>query len=236
MAEVAIAQEDYVEWVPAQLVDPRAANSEQIIHGMEQIIATEGPVMASRVFQIFARAADWAGSTKRPGSHFSAPSRPRSTRASWLPNRRPRTIPRRGLCGCRRNRLYVFGPWAAVPLHEVPAAEMAEFILEFRVADELISREELFRKVLNEYGLNRFDRGDHQPARVRAEHLVFRAGVASGQCGLFLDAVSVVFGGTIGRIGFTGIFIPLDRFIIEIPFPAWALPLRNRAKDRSHAV
>jgi hypothetical protein len=26
----------------AQLVDPRAANSDQIIHGMEQVFATEG--------------------------------------------------------------------------------------------------------------------------------------------------------------------------------------------------
>ena len=40
-------------------------------------------------------------------------------------------------------------------LHEVPDAELAEFMLEFRVADELISREERYRKVLNEYGLNR---------------------------------------------------------------------------------
>ena len=40
-------------------------------------------------------------------------------------------------------------------MHEVPDAELAEFMLEFRVADELISREERYRKVLNEYGLNR---------------------------------------------------------------------------------
>jgi len=40
-------------------------------------------------------------------------------------------------------------------LHEVPGAELAEFMLEFRVENELISREELFRKVLDEYGLSR---------------------------------------------------------------------------------
>ena len=40
-------------------------------------------------------------------------------------------------------------------LHEVPAAELAEYMLEFRVQNELISREDLFRKVLHEYGLTR---------------------------------------------------------------------------------
>jgi len=40
-------------------------------------------------------------------------------------------------------------------LHEVPAAEIAEIILEIRIRDELISREQLFREVLAEYGLVR---------------------------------------------------------------------------------
>ena len=40
-------------------------------------------------------------------------------------------------------------------MHEVPGSELAEFILEFRVENELISRQELFRKVLAEYGLSR---------------------------------------------------------------------------------
>jgi hypothetical protein len=38
-------------------------------------------------------------------------------------------------------------------LHEVPDAELAKYMLEFLVADELISRKERYRKVLNEYGL-----------------------------------------------------------------------------------
>ena len=40
-------------------------------------------------------------------------------------------------------------------MHEVPGAELAEFMLEFRVENELISRDELFRKVFDEYGLTR---------------------------------------------------------------------------------
>ncbi len=37
----------------------------------------------------------------------------------------------------------------------MPAAELAEVMLEFRVESDLISKEDLFRKVLAEYGLLR---------------------------------------------------------------------------------
>jgi hypothetical protein len=40
-------------------------------------------------------------------------------------------------------------------LHEIPAAELAEVMLEIRVQSDLISREELFRRVLERYGLVR---------------------------------------------------------------------------------
>jgi len=40
-----ISKEAYIEWTPTRLADPRSAKVEQFIHGMEQIIATEGPVM-----------------------------------------------------------------------------------------------------------------------------------------------------------------------------------------------
>ncbi len=40
-------------------------------------------------------------------------------------------------------------------LHEVPGAELAEIMLEIRAQNELISKEELFRGVLEGYGLIR---------------------------------------------------------------------------------
>ena len=53
-------------------------------------------------------------------------------------------------------------------LQEVPDAELTKFMLEFRVADKLISREERCRKVLNEYGLNRLS----QATTNRLEYLL----------------------------------------------------------------
>ena len=155
MATIGIVQEDYVEWSPVQLVDPRSAQDEQVIHGMDQIIAAEGPVMASRVFHIFSKAGGLSRiyeETRRSFIHalqgaldkgiFIAEQEASEDSATWILRLPSQPLVRIRTLGSRT-------------LHEVPATELAEFMLEFRVENELISREELFRKVLNEYGLNR---------------------------------------------------------------------------------
>ena len=155
MADIAISREEYKEWPTAPLVDPRGAKAEQLIHGMEQIVAVEGPIMASRVFHIFSKAGGLNriyDETKRAflqalktaidDGVFLAEQEASDDSATWIlrlptqPPARVRTL------GSRT-------------LHEVPAAELAEYMLEFRVQNELISREDLFRKVLHEYGLTR---------------------------------------------------------------------------------
>lgn len=150
-----IAKKDYVEWIPTRLVDPRAANTEQIIHGMAQIIAAEGPVMAARVFRIFARAGGVSriyDETRRSFHRalrtaldkgiFVAEPEAAEDRATWVLR----------LPSQARVRVRTLG---SRTLHEVPAAELAEVMLEIRVENEIISREELFRKVLGEYRLTR---------------------------------------------------------------------------------
>jgi hypothetical protein len=155
MADISISSEEYGEWPAAPMVDPRAAKADQIIHGMEQIIAVEGPVMASRVFQIFSKAGGLNriyDETKRSflraleaainTGTFVADQEATDDPATWvirLPTQPPVRVRTLG----------------SRTLHEVPAAELAEFMLEFRVQNELISREDLFRKVLHEYGLTR---------------------------------------------------------------------------------
>ncbi len=150
-----MAKEDYVEWTSARLVDPRSATPEQIIHGMEQIIAAEGPVMASRVFRIFSRAGGLNriyDETRRSFLHalqtglakriLVADKEASEDPATWILR----------LPSQERVRVRTLG---SRTLHEIPATELAEIMLEIRVENELISREELFRKVLGEYGLNR---------------------------------------------------------------------------------
>jgi len=155
MAGVMIMKEDYAEWTPVRLVDPRAAKTEQIIYGMDQIISVEGPVMVSRVFHIFSRAGGLsriydetrrsfvrALQTALDNGTFLAEAEGSDDPATWIVR----------LPSQPRVRIRTLG---SRTLHEVPAAELAEFMLEFRVQDELLSREGLFRKVLSEYGLTR---------------------------------------------------------------------------------
>ncbi|MDA1324656.1 MAG: hypothetical protein O3C34_07910 [Proteobacteria bacterium] len=150
-----IPKEDYIEWAPVRLVDPRAAKVEQIIHGMDQIIAVEGPVMASRVFHIFSRAGGLSriyDETRRAFLRalrtaldegiFVAEQEALEDPATWILRLPSQARVRTRTLGTRT-------------LHEIPAAELAEYMLEIRIENELISREELFRKVLNEYGLTR---------------------------------------------------------------------------------
>lgn len=150
-----ISKEAYIEWTPTRLADPRSAKVEQFIHGMEQIIATEGPVMASRVFQTFSKAGGLNriyGETRKSFLHalrtaldngaFVAEQEASEDPTTWILRLPSQMHVRIRTLGSRT-------------LHEVPGAELAEFMLEFRVENELISWEELFRKVLDEYGLSR---------------------------------------------------------------------------------
>jgi hypothetical protein len=52
-----MTREEYREWTPVPLADPRQATVKQFVHGMKSIVEAEGPVIASRVFAIYSRAA-----------------------------------------------------------------------------------------------------------------------------------------------------------------------------------
>jgi hypothetical protein len=150
-----IAKENYVEWTPARLVDPRAAKVEQIIDGMEQIIAAEGPVMASRVFRIFSRAGGLSRIYVETRRSFLRALRTALDKGIFVAEQEASEDPATWILRLPSQKRVRIRTLGSRTLHEVPAAELAEFMLEIRVENELISREELFRKVLDEYGLNR---------------------------------------------------------------------------------
>ena len=150
-----IFKEEYRDWTPVRLADPREANVEQLIHGMGLIIEAEGPVIAGRVFQIYSKAGGL-------GRIYEA------TQRKFIVGLRAALKP--GLFLSEREASDDPGTWVLRPpsrepvrvrtlgsrtLHEVPAAEIAEIMLEIRIRDELVSRDELFRDVLGEYGLIR---------------------------------------------------------------------------------
>lgn len=150
-----ISKETYVEWTPTRLVDPRSAKVEQLIHGMEQIIAAEGPVMASRVFQIFARAGGLGRILSETRKSFLRALRTALDNGVFLAEQEDSEDPATWILRLPSQERVRIRTLGSRTLHEVPGAEVAEFMLEFRVENELISREELFRKVLDEYGLRR---------------------------------------------------------------------------------
>jgi len=129
MAEILISGEDYGEWPAAPLVDPRSAKADQLIHGMAKIVAVVGPVMASRVFQIASKAGGLNriyDETKRAflralqaaiyAGTLVADQEASDDPATWvirLPTQPP-------------VRVWTLG---SRTLHEVPAPELAEFML-----------------------------------------------------------------------------------------------------------
>ena len=42
-----ISKQQYREWAPVKLVDPRVATVEQLIQGMKLIVEAEGPILAT---------------------------------------------------------------------------------------------------------------------------------------------------------------------------------------------
>ena len=145
----------YPEWGGAKLADPRQATIDQMEHGMADIIASEGPILKDRLFSLYAKAAELG----RVYDHT-------------------RTKLENGLKQALKKKVLLadtdcFGTFEEISLrlldqpptivrergartlHEIPAPETAELMLEIRLAHELISREDLFRAVLKKYGLIR---------------------------------------------------------------------------------
>ena len=156
-----ITHTPFTSWQARPTADPRRASQAQYMHGMCEILAFEGPMQALALFQTYAKA---SGLMK-----IAAPVRKRCERAlmegvkageitlereedseikgpddsaGWvvrLPNQprvRVRTLGSRGFA-------------------DIPMSELAALVLDIRAADELMGREEIFRAVLDHYGLQK---------------------------------------------------------------------------------
>ncbi len=150
-----IVKEDYIEWTPVRLVDPRAASIEQFIDGMEQIVSVEGPVIVSRVFHIFSRAGGLSRIYLETKKQFLRALETALKKGTFVSEQEGSEDPATWIIRLPTQPQLRIRTLGSRTLHEVPAAELAEYMLEFRVENELISREELFRKVLAEYDLRR---------------------------------------------------------------------------------
>ncbi len=150
-----ISKDAYREWTPVRLVDPRGATVEQLIHGLELIVEAEGPVMASRVFTIFAKAGGLGRIYEPTRKRFILALKDALRKGVFLSEREASEDPGTWILRPPSRQAVHVRELGSRTLHEVPATELAEVMLEIRVQIELISKEELFRQVLEGYGLIR---------------------------------------------------------------------------------
>ncbi len=150
-----IVTDEYREWTPVQLVDPRGATVPQLIHGMELIVEVEGPVIAGRVFHIFAKTSGLTRIYDATRRRFISGLQAALEQGVFLSELEASEDPFSWVLRLPTQQPVRVRSLGSRTLHEIPAAEIAEIMLELRVRDELISRDELFRKVLAEYGLIR---------------------------------------------------------------------------------
>ena len=150
-----VTKEDYGEWTPTQLVDPREATVEQLIHGMQMIVAAEGPVMASRVFHICAKAGGLGRIHDATRKRFLLALKTALEQRVFVADKEASNDPATLILRLPDQKAVRVRTLGSRTLHEVPAAEVAEVMLEIRAQNDLISKDELFRGVLEEYGLRR---------------------------------------------------------------------------------
>lgn len=168
IANETIAKQEYREWAPVRLVDPREATVQQLIHGMDLIIEAEGPVIAGRVFHIFAKASGLNRIYEATHRNFIVGLRAALGPGLILSESEASEDPCTWALRLPSQNIVCVRTLGSRTLHEVPAAEIAEIMLEIRVRDELVSREDLFRDVLAEYGLIRLT----EATRSRLEYVL----------------------------------------------------------------
>lgn len=145
----------YTEWTPVPVADPRAATTEQFRDGFEKICAAEAPILEDRLFALYARAADLG--------RVYGPVRQKFERALQSALDHKRLVAAREDFGSHDERVITLPDQPPVvvrergprSLHEIPGSELAEVMLAIRIEHDLIGKEELFRLMLNNYGLKR---------------------------------------------------------------------------------
>ena len=145
----------YADWTATKVADPRHASSDQFFVGFESICRAEAPVIEDRLYALYARAADLG--------RVYGPVRAKFERALRDAKEKKRLIVSREEFGEHAENVITLPDQAPVvtrtrgdrSLHEIPGSELAEVMLAIRVEHDLIGREELFRLMLQTYGLKR---------------------------------------------------------------------------------
>ena len=156
-----ITHTPYTPWIERPTADVRRASQAQYIHGFTEILVAEGPIQALSLFQTYGKAsgvmklaapvrklcerallagvkAGEIALEKEDDSEIDGPE----DSVGWivrLPDS-PRVIVRD-----LGNRGFA----------EIPMSELAALVLEIRTQDEFMGREDIYRSVLDHYGLQK---------------------------------------------------------------------------------
>lgn len=151
-----IKVEEYREWSPRPLPDPREASLEDVIDGVLDIVRAEGPVRASRAYLLYTKACG----LQRAGSNV----RSALNKAVWSAHKDGRLLLERShdkepmdFAVLRAKGMLRIRPrtGGSRQFADIPETEIVWVMRQIRDSRHKISREELFRLVLEHYGFQR---------------------------------------------------------------------------------
>ena len=151
----------FTPWTSRPTADVRRASQAQYMHGFTEILAAEGPMQALSLFQIYGKA---SGVMK-----LAAPVRKLCERALLAGEKAGELVIEREddsevetsedsvcwiVCLPDAPRV-ILRDLGNRGFAEIPMSELAALVLEIRTQDEFMGREDIYRAVLDHYGLQK---------------------------------------------------------------------------------
>ena len=151
----------YNLWPTRKTADPRAATQAQFMHGLTEILTYQAPMQGLALFQTYAKA---SGLMK-----IAAPVRRKFERAVLIAEKAGELIierePGTEAKGADDSVGWIIRQPDQPPVNlrdlgprgfaAIPMSELAALVLEIRSADEFAGREDIYRSVLDHYGLQK---------------------------------------------------------------------------------
>ena len=151
----------FTPWKERATADVRRASQAQYMHGMTEILAAEGPMQALSLFQIYGKA---SGVMKLAG-----PVRKLCERALLAGEKAGDVViereddsevegPEDSVCWIVRlpdTPRVIVRDLGNRGFADIPLSELAALVLEIRTQDEFMGREDIYRAVLDHYGLQK---------------------------------------------------------------------------------
>lgn len=161
MTEITINHVKFTPWPARKTADPRNASDAQFLHGLTEIVASEGPIQALPLFQTYAKA---SGLMK-----IAAPVRKRFERALLAGEKSGAVMITRendpeakgeddSVCWIVRlpdMPEVIVRDLGNRGFADIPMRELAAVVLDVRTSDDLMGRDDIYRAVLAHYGLQK---------------------------------------------------------------------------------